>query len=244
MLLVEMQRAHPELALLGQRALNLLEETQLRELEAHLCICPCCQQEATRLQELVDILPYAAPLPETPEHLRVKILARIENQTQRQTTKPRGSRWVWPLSCTLLGMLLAGWYLLVLRTENVALARHLSVVEQAVRAGAEPVPLKVHPDLGEVHGNLYVGMTQLFLTVTGLAPAPEKFVYAVWVETGRGLELAGTFDVNRAGKAGVILNVHQRPSLVQVTLEEVSQFSVGRPVVGVRAPQGQALLHW
>jgi predicted anti-sigma-YlaC factor YlaD len=68
---------HPDLEQLGLHALNLLDTRETVALESHLRECPPCRRQAEQLRTLVEFLPQAAPVAETPPHLREQVLSRI-----------------------------------------------------------------------------------------------------------------------------------------------------------------------
>ncbi len=200
---------------LGGYVLGALEPDEAERVRAHLERCPECVAEYRELARLPELLDLSAGLdPETvtpPPGLEERLLDSVARESERPRARPARRRRRGRLDRRLVG---AGAAVAAL-----AAAAVIAVVvlggddagepaergyEVAMTAGPGAPGASARAGLEAVDGG-----TELHLWVKGLAGDPEA-IYEVRCDGGGTSASAGTFRVDRAGKAYVVLTTAAR----------------------------------
>ncbi len=65
-------------------ALEILEKSEVEQVESHLAVCAVCQQEFQRYRQVMAELPFAMKISAPPDDLKAKILARVVEEGRTQ----------------------------------------------------------------------------------------------------------------------------------------------------------------
>jgi anti-sigma factor RsiW len=196
---------HPDRDDLVAFALDALEPSEQRAVEAHAPSCARCTRELEALVPAVAVLGESVEQLEAPPELRERVLAEVRadvarSEAERVAAPRRPAR--------------RGWRGLLMRP---ALAVGLAIVIAAVGGyviagndggGDQPatvVAVQPAPEAPGVGGTLAVGEDSSMLDLHGLAQLEGREVYQVWVAKGQRVRPSSDFvpDVNGRAMAAV-----------------------------------------
>jgi anti-sigma-K factor RskA len=192
---------HPDRDDLVAFALDALEPSEERAVEAHAPSCARCTRELEALVPAVAVLGESVEQLEPPPDLRERVLAEVRADVARSKAE-RESRVQRPRR--------RGWRGLVMRP---AIAVGLAIVIAAVGGyviagndggGEEPATLvrvQPAPEAPGVGGTLAVGEDSSMLDLHGLAQLKGREVYQVWVAKGQSVRPSSDFVPDANGRA-------------------------------------------
>jgi len=220
-------------------ALGALDPDEVQEIEKHLAGCDSCQVELRAYQEVVDVLPLAAPQYAPPPALRGRLMAQISGQAfENPPSQPSAwealaawfRRWApaWGLASLVL--------VVVLAASNLLLWGHLRQLESSEKfyvinlTGTENSP--------DGSGLIVISSDGKYgtLVVEELPLLDESQQYQLWLIRDGARTSGGVFSVYGSGYAS--LHVRTEEPLISydsfgVTIE---------PAGGSPGPTGQKVL--
>jgi anti-sigma factor RsiW len=176
---------------LAAHALDSLDQTEARALEAHLAGCERCRDELRWLRTAVEALPASVPQLEPPRRLRRRVLAaaRAEPRSSRARGLGRPPRLAWMTPATATAAvaavaLAAGAGYLV--GEDGPESSTVSAAAQTARAAG-------------AGGLVVTNGDEATLEVEGMPRLAAGHVYQAWLQRGSEIEPSTTFIVDRHG---------------------------------------------
>jgi anti-sigma-K factor RskA len=193
-------------------ALNCLDPEEIQIVEAHLAVCPECQEELRVYQKIVDDLPMAIPQFDPPADLKNKILAKAGQQKPAAA----GSIGLFALLSRPIQQVLAAlsrspgfalaslMLVIVLAAGNLILANQIARQNQVQREGMRTLALAATDNAPGAHGLIVISTDGAdgTLVVDGLTELSEDQEYQLWL-IGDGVhDSGGTFKVGDDGYGG------------------------------------------
>lgn len=178
--------------------LGALGEDERKRFQSHLDTCAVCREEVAALQVVADALPAVAPQMSAPPELKRRVMASVrEDLHARSGARTRAPRRRARTS-SVRPALLAPAVLL-------ALALALAVIALASAGGGASTRV-VRAEVASPRASAYVRVSggHGVLEVAGMAQAPSRRVYELWVKrSGAPQPTDALFTVSRDGRATV-----------------------------------------
>ena len=239
-------REHPERLeeLIAGYVLGNLTPEEAEELNQLLTEHPELSREVNRLQDVLELMPYALPAVEPPQHLRSTILQTIDTNrlvapspitTARQNSFPRRrlqSPLLWSSILGSMAALLALAFGLdnyrlreQLTTNQAQVARQKDVIAMLQQPNTQLVSLRGMDRASAASGNIVVtpGEPKAVLILQNLPVLPKGQFYQLWSVVDDEKIPWGQFDANKQGTVFVklpLLSSSKITALV-VTVEAV-----------------------
>lgn len=196
-------------------ALDALEPSEEREVEAHLRVCERCREELAAFTQAATALAYGVEAPAPSAALRDRILADVRGE--RSNVVPfRRRRLPFVVSSVAAAAATVAAVGLGLRANSLSdsLARERARSEILADPAARSIPVR------GAEGRLVVARGgEAALVVAGLERAPAGKTYEVWVIRGRKPVPAGLFEGERERDVVELTRPVPRGSTVAVTVE-------------------------
>jgi anti-sigma factor RsiW len=229
---------------MGAHALGALPADQAAALEAHLAICPSCQNEAQSYQAIREGMLHAAGERVPSSRVRAKLLAVLAEE-RRMGASPR--RFSFAMASAMAGLVLALGLSAGLMTQVVGLQRQMNGLGEQLRINQTALALVAYPGarslpvFGEnAGGTMVVDSDQPLgvLIAWGLPILDASHTYQVWMISPDGTRTSGgLFTVSPAMPyASVVIQAEAPMSAYRglgVTIE---------PAGGSPAPTGARVL--
>jgi anti-sigma-K factor RskA len=207
--------------LMAGYVLSNLSPLEAEELKQLLAQQPELQQELNRLQEVLELMPYALPEVAPPPRLRAAILQATDLST-RQQPKPQRFSIQWRY---LVGSI-AALVVLVVGVDNYLLRQHLGIMQAQVARQKDLIAMLQNPDTHLVAlkgmdraataaGSIVMtpGEPQSVLILQNLPVLPPGQSYQLW-SIVRGEKIpSGQFNANSRGTVLVKLST---PSATEI----------------------------
>jgi anti-sigma factor RsiW len=214
----------------GAYLLGALTELERHAFERHLARCGDCQEEVERLRPAADTLPAAVEQVEPPPRLKAALMEVVEREakaaqpareTRRRAPAWWRSRFARPalVAATLLIGVAAGFGLAQLGGDET----------RTVRASADEA-------IAPAGGTLRISGDSATLRLHDMPALGRGRVYQAWLERGKRLVPAPTFEVDREGQGTVSLRDVKDADAVYVTREARGGARVPSepPIISVR----------
>lgn len=211
--------------------LGALDPTEAQQFSTHLEECAVCREEVASLEQVVRVLPMAAPQQPVPKQLRRRVLSAVAAEP-RGDAAARRLRVPWTAA--------RGRARLVLLAAGAAAAIALVVVGAIELSGATPTKV-IRASVTGISGSAQLRLSggRGELVVRRLSPPPPGKIYEVWLERGgeapRPTKVLFSVTKTGAGDVGVPGDL-RRFHEVLVTPEPAggSQVPTHAPVIVVR----------
>ena len=228
--------------LLAGYALDILDEDEARQIDAHLQTCSVCQAELRSYQMVVTELPLAAVETAPPPLLKDKIMQRARETTA--ASQPKTDAGWWERLKESLAWRNPTWgvvslaLIILLGVSNIFLWQRLSSVENDHPSQLATVPLVGSEAVPSATGMLVISADGEHgtLVVDGLPPLDASKQYQLWLIQDGQRTSGGVFSVDSEGYGS-----HWITSPKPL----VSYQSVGitvEPAGGSQAPTGERVL--
>ena len=206
----------------GAYLLGALNDLERQAFERHLRGCRECQEELERLRPAAEALPGSVVQVEPPPGLKKRLMAEVERDVKPRRSAPRFSLPRIPR------LALAGAVLLLGLAIGFGVAQLGGEETRTVTATVS----KAVPDAG---GTLEISGDGATLSLHNMPDLGDTRVYEVWLQHGKRLVPARTFEVGRDGVGEVELSGVGGAKGVFVTRETRvgSQVPSENPVVSV-----------
>jgi hypothetical protein len=224
--------------------LDILDEDEMLRVERHLGLCESCREEWQFDQQVMDMLPLAAPLVEPPASLKASILESAEKESTDSTpavppevesARPglfQRLMPVWAVASLALIFLLVG--------ANLFFWNQLREVRGSIQSTLQVVSLNGTETRPDATGLMVVGGDGLVgtLIVDNLPVLDKDFEYQLWLLGEEGRDDGGVFSVSDDGYG--LKYIHsERPLLSYkgfgITIEPAggSAWPTGEKVLGI-----------
>jgi hypothetical protein len=226
----------PQCETLVDYALDGLEPGKEQQVREHLTRCPSCMEQVRDFWQVREGLGLCAPECDEPQDFNAKVLARLKEQEQDASAKPRvtGHPSPAPESAKHLG----GWprFWMTMGPVFAAMSVMMTAVAAIAIVGHKPAAVPAHDELAELSQELMndpraarvslvadtqkpgcsgllvfcPGRAQAFLKASNLSKCPMGRNYALWMKAqdGSSLRLA-RFSVESDGSSMHLLNLSQ-----------------------------------
>jgi hypothetical protein len=198
---------------LAPYALGALDESQARELEAHLEDCRHCREELAWLRPAVDVLALSAPPVRPPARIRRELASRARAEAADATRAEEAAGRVVgiPLRPALglaavLAVLLAGVIGFVAGDEPGS-----RTTTDALQASSDTPP--------GAHGELVIADGTATIQLHDLPPVRGGDVYQAWIRRGELIEPSTVFVPDRGGDAYAAIPALEEADEIMVTRE-------------------------
>jgi anti-sigma-K factor RskA len=225
-------------------ALGSLEEDELLLVSRHLSVCQQCQTELEAYQEVVDLLPLAAPDAEPDPSVKERLMARVRAaEATRLESPPRPGTWdrlrqslsrsapAWALVSLVL--------VLFLGVSNVFLWQRVSSLQaSSVSAAMRTINMSGTSAAPGATGLIVVSLDGEHgtLVVDHLPTLGEDRQYQLWLIEDGQRDSGGVFSVSKDGYGSVWVSSPQ-------PLADYSAFGVTiEPAGGSPGPTGEKVL--
>lgn len=230
-----MHADHPT-DLLPAFALGSLEEDERKEVRRHLRDCEECLQELAIFQQIAHQLAFGAPSVGPPEHLKQRLMARIEplHRTPGRLEKLAAA---WPrliAASALAALILA----IALGVSNILVWQQLQRRQTGAFEHSRLVWLQATAEAPGATGTLIVGPegSHALLVVNALTPLATKSQYQLWLIRNGRRTSGGVFSVTSDGRAKLLVSA-DRP------LADFDAFGITiEPYGGSPGPTGKKVL--
>jgi len=152
-------------------ALGALDTAEAEAFRVHLKTCAACREDLAAFQEVVDVLPMAAPQHRAPRRVRRRVLATVRQDAQARGGQVPRRRWSISRPALAVGALLA---VVVIAVGAIVIGNSGSSTRVfAAKVTGERGSAKVAVTDGRAH-----------LIVRDFSPPPAGKVYEVWLTRG------------------------------------------------------------
>lgn len=234
------------LDLIPAYALGSLDADEMAQVTQHLPDCAACREELDAYQQVVDLLPLAAPGSAPSPLLKTRLMAGVgtpEHSLAKTARKPAPRLTGWARINEALQRLLAGprWQpaslllIAILAVGNLLLWRQLSLTTHDLEREIELSGTETAP---EATGVIYVSTNGRngTLIVEQLPPLTPEQQYQLWLVRDGERDNGGVFSVSENGYHSLQIS-SPRP------LEEYGAFGITiEPAGGSPGPTGQRVL--
>jgi anti-sigma-K factor RskA len=225
--------------LLPDYVLDVLTDEETCQVAEHLSICPTCQVELERLQQVADDLPLALVQTTPPSRVKDRLLASIHAQhnpasspVQQTTWQKLASAFRTPLPA--LGLAL----IVILALGNLFLFRQLNLASQQSSTSMRVYALANTQDSPGAIGTMILDPNGKYgsLVVDSLANLDPGRQYQIWLTKGDERTSGGVFSVNNDGYASIEI-------LSSLPLSQYDSIGITiEPVGGSPGPTGAKVL--
>lgn len=188
--------------LLPAYVLDSLSDDETCQVAEHLAICPDCQAELSRLQQVADELPLALAQTTPPSALKDKLMERIHAGQMGSTITPQLTAWqklaaIFKMPLPALGLAL----IVFLALGNILLWRQLSFINSQTSNSMRVIALADTQYSSGAVGELIMDPRGSYgsLVVSNLAVLNQDQQYQIWLIKGTTRTSGGVFSVNSDG---------------------------------------------
>lgn len=225
--------------------LDALTAEEMHQVSQHLALCPTCQVELARYQQVVDELPLAVAQTTPPPELKRKIMQSIHSQQPASQVQPPSSAAqptvrqklasLFPRHLPAYGLAL----IIILVLGNLIVWRQLNLTTQKSSTPLRVVILANTKYSPGAEGTMVMNPNSqdFALVVDNLASLQPEQQYQIWLIKGAQHISAGVFSVDPNGYASLHI---QAP----MSLEQFDAIGVSvEPAGGSPQPTGPNVFH-
>lgn len=217
-------------------------EVEYRAFQRHLQHCTDCSAEFEALKSVWEVIPYQMQDVPLPPDLKQQVMQSVIGSAKKKNTRRR-ARWTYGLAAALLAIVLIGSYWSGTTTSSPFSGTSKHAAETASLVKTFDIRSDAMANaVGKAWMFEYSDMSDIIVSLEGLAPPPEGMSYQVWLVDGESYFNCGTLqlDDNGAGVLAYKVSLLSLPfSSVEVTLEANTSDNLhpyGEKVMGASQP--------